>query len=87
MRVAAVQLDVNLGDVDTNLAECERLAQEASRAGAELVALPEFFSRGAVFKPEAADGIRPPIMCGSRADPDFVTPLRGYDGLNPRWRV
>lgn len=59
MRVAAVQLDVKLGDVDTNLAECERLAQEASRAGAELVALPEFFSTGAVFNPEVADGIRP----------------------------
>ena len=59
MRVAAVQLEVALGDVDRNLAECERLAREAAAAGAELVALPEFFSSGAAFLPEVAQAARP----------------------------
>src|SRR5919206_233414 len=33
MRVAAVQLEVALGDVETNLAESERLARHAAREG------------------------------------------------------
>lgn len=59
MKVAAAQLQVVLGDVDANLAECERLARAAARAGAEMVALPEFFSTGAAFHPNVVDGIRP----------------------------
>jgi predicted amidohydrolase len=55
MRVAAVQLEVALGDVERNLAECERLVRAAVREGAELVALPEFFTTGAAFLPELAD--------------------------------
>jgi predicted amidohydrolase len=58
--VAAVQLEVALGDVDRNLAECERLAREAARAGAHLIALPEFFSTGAAFLPEVARSALPP---------------------------
>lgn len=53
-RVAAVQLDVALGDVDRNLAECDRLVRGASRAGASIVALPEFFTTGAVFDEKVA---------------------------------
>jgi predicted amidohydrolase len=60
MRVAAVQLDVVLGDVERNLAESERLVREASREGAELVALPEFFTTGAAFVPELADAALAP---------------------------
>lgn len=60
MRVAAVQLEVALGDVERNLAESERLAREASRQGAELVALPEFFTSGAAFLPELAGAALPP---------------------------
>jgi predicted amidohydrolase len=59
VKVAAAQLDVVLGDVDANLAQCERLAREAARAGAEVVALPEFFSTGAAFDPKVVEGIRP----------------------------
>jgi predicted amidohydrolase len=55
MRVAAVQLEVALGDVERNLGECERLARAAAGEGAELVALPEFFTTGAAFLPELAD--------------------------------
>jgi predicted amidohydrolase len=54
MRVAAVQLEVALADVPTNLAACESLAREAARDGAEAIALPEFFTTGAAFVPELA---------------------------------
>jgi predicted amidohydrolase len=60
VRVAAVQLEVALGDVERNLAECERLAREAARGGARIVALPEFFTTGAAFLPEVAGGALPP---------------------------
>ena len=54
MRVAAVQLDVALGDVRSNLSACNALAREAAAAGAEAIALPEFFTTGAAFRPELA---------------------------------
>jgi predicted amidohydrolase len=60
VRVAAVQLEVALGDIERNLAASERLAREAARAGAELVALPEFFTTGVAFLPELADRALPP---------------------------
>lgn len=60
MRVAGVQLEVALGDVERNLAECERLARAAAAEGAELVALPEFFTTGAAFLPELAGAAVPP---------------------------
>jgi predicted amidohydrolase len=60
MRVAAVQLEVALGDVERDLAECERLAREAARQGAELVALPEFFTTGVAFVPALASAALPP---------------------------
>ena len=60
MRVAAVQLEVALADVERNLAESERLVREAARGGAELVALPEFFTTGAAFVPELRDAALAP---------------------------
>ncbi len=54
MRVAAVQLEVRLGDVEANLTTCAELALQAAAAGAELIALPEFFTTGAAFLPEVA---------------------------------
>ncbi len=60
MRVAAIQLEVALGDVAHNLAENERLIRAAAGDGAELVSLPEFFSTGVVFLPEIAEGALPP---------------------------
>jgi predicted amidohydrolase len=49
MRVAAMQLDARIADVDANLEACERLADEAGRRGAEAIALPEFFTTGVGF--------------------------------------
>jgi predicted amidohydrolase len=44
MRVAAVQLEARVADVEANLDACERLADAAGAEGAEAIALPEFFS-------------------------------------------
>lgn len=60
MRVAAVQLEARIADVDANLSACERLADEAGAAGAEAIALPEFFSTGIGFVPELVAAARPP---------------------------
>jgi predicted amidohydrolase len=60
MRVAAVQLDVTLADVPANLAACESLARDAACAGAQAIALPEFFTTGAAFLPELANAALAP---------------------------
>ena len=52
--MAAVQLEPVLGNVEANLAECERLADQAAAAGAEWIVLPEFFTTGVGFVPELA---------------------------------
>ncbi|KAB2808497.1 carbon-nitrogen hydrolase family protein [Pimelobacter simplex] len=52
IRAAAVQTEARLGDVDANLADCARLADQAVRAGATWVVLPEFFSTGIGYLPE-----------------------------------
>ncbi|GAA1821371.1 carbon-nitrogen hydrolase family protein [Planosporangium flavigriseum] len=49
VKVAAVQLEAVLADVDANLAACERLATQAGEAGAKIIALPEFFTTGIGF--------------------------------------
>jgi predicted amidohydrolase len=54
MRAAAVQLEPRIADVAANLEACERLAGEAARAGAEWIALPEFFTTGIAFDPALA---------------------------------
>jgi predicted amidohydrolase len=66
VRVGAVQLEVALGDVDRNLAESERLVREAADAGAELVALPEFFTSGAAFDERVARSALPPDGAASQ---------------------
>jgi hypothetical protein len=53
-RVAAVQLEVALADIPANLDACEALARDAAQAGAQVIALPEFFTTGAAFIPELA---------------------------------
>jgi predicted amidohydrolase len=60
MRVAAVQLEAVVADVEANLAACERLGDAAAAEGAEVIALPEFFSTGIGFVPALADAALPP---------------------------
>lgn len=57
---AAIQLEAALGDVPANLAACERLADEAGRAGATIIALPEFFTTGIGFAPPLVTAALPP---------------------------
>jgi predicted amidohydrolase len=52
LKAAAVQFQPKLGDLSTNLAKAEALAQEALGKGAKLVVLPEFFPSGLMFGPE-----------------------------------
>ncbi|HEY0403146.1 MAG TPA: carbon-nitrogen hydrolase family protein [Blastococcus sp.] len=58
-RVAAVQMQAVLGDVDANLELAERAVNAAVRDGARLVALPEFFTSGVAFLPEVAAAAQP----------------------------
>lgn len=60
MRVAAVQLEAQLADVDANLAACERLADQAGKTGAEAIVLPEFFTTGIGFDERLAAAHLPP---------------------------
>jgi deaminated glutathione amidase len=60
VRVAAVQLCAFVGDVDANLAACERLADEAGSQGAEMIALPEFFPTGIGFNEQLVNAALPP---------------------------
>lgn len=54
MRVAAVQLEAQVGDIDANLEMCAGLARRAVLEGARWVALPEFFSTGVANRPDLA---------------------------------
>jgi predicted amidohydrolase len=58
IRVAAVQMIAELGNVDANLAKAERLVRAAFERGAKWVILPEFFSSGNAFHPEMAKATR-----------------------------
>ena len=60
MRMAAIQTETIVGDIDANLAGCERLANEAAREGAQWILLPEFFTTGMGFIPALADCALPP---------------------------
>ena len=60
MRVAAVQMEARLADVDANLETCERLGDEAGREGAECIVLPEFFTTGVGFDERLADAALAP---------------------------
>ncbi len=60
MRAAAIQLEPVIGDIDVNLAACEKLADAAAVEGAEWIVLPEFFTTGVGFFPELAERSLPP---------------------------
>jgi predicted amidohydrolase len=60
MRVAAVQMEARVADVDANLEMSERLADQAGSEGAEAIVLPEFFTTGIGFVEELADAALAP---------------------------
>src|SRR3954452_1669505 len=80
MLVAAIQMEAVVADVDANLAACERLADEAGRQGAELIALPEFFSTGIGFVPELIERALPPDGEATRLLRDLARRHGAYVG-------
>jgi len=59
MRVAAIQMTAELGNVKVNLKSVKQLATNAFKEGAELVILPEFFTSAVAFHPKMLDVVRP----------------------------
>jgi len=57
-KVAAIQLATKIGDSNTNIARCERLALMATKEEARWIALPEFFTTGVSWNPEIASAIQ-----------------------------
>ncbi|ORW90253.1 hypothetical protein AWB92_20500 [Mycobacterium sp. IEC1808] len=58
IRVAAIQMLAELGNVDVNLAMARRLVRVAFERGAKLVILPELFASGNAFSPDMASTTR-----------------------------
>ena len=71
-RVAAVQLQAVLGDVEANLERAARGVGEAARAGARWVVLPEFFTSGVAFLPAVAAAAQPLDGTAVRAMRDWA---------------
>ena len=59
MRVAAVQMHALLGDVEANMRNAESKVKEATKQGAKVVVLPEFFTSGLGFHPAVMNASRP----------------------------
>lgn len=54
---AAIQLNTDIGNTEKNIAASKRLAEQACLAGAQWIALPEFFNTGISWKPELVNAI------------------------------
>ncbi len=59
VRVAALQMVPRLGNVTANLAQAERLIDEAVRRGAQWIVLPELFTSAVAFHEDMLRAIRP----------------------------
>lgn len=59
IRVAAIQMESILGDVDANLDKAQWLVRKAFQQGAKLIVLPEFFTSGMAFHPAMLNAARP----------------------------
>lgn len=49
IKVAAIQMEAELGNVQANLEKAERLVEEAASRGAEFIILPEFFTSASAY--------------------------------------
>jgi len=58
-RLAAIQISCHVGNIDANLKNVPNLIQDASKAGAEFICLPELFSTGIV--PDKMHDLAQPI--------------------------
>jgi len=59
LKVAAIQMEPQLGAVDANLAQAEQLVREAAAKQATLIMLPEMFTSAAAFHEDIIKAIRP----------------------------
>ncbi len=59
IRAAAIQMQPRLGDVAHNMAQAERLVDEAIADGADWILLPEMFTSAAAFHEDMLHAIRP----------------------------
>jgi len=62
IRVAAIQMNCQLGELDTNLTNAEKFIREAFEQNAELVILPEFFTTpgyGFSYNPKVLEAVCP----------------------------
>ncbi|MBY8966575.1 MAG: carbon-nitrogen hydrolase family protein [Algiphilus sp.] len=60
IRAAAIQLEAEVGDVAANLGRIEALVDEAARADARLIAVPEFCTSRLPFDARAHEAVLPP---------------------------
>jgi predicted amidohydrolase len=73
LKVAAVQLQAELGDVAENLRRCRELGDAAGQAGADWIVLPEFFTTGMGFVDELAGAALPPDGAGTQLLRELAT--------------
>jgi predicted amidohydrolase len=66
IRLAAIQLEPVIGEVAENLRRCRALGDEAGKAGADWIVLPEFFTTGMAFNHALADGALTPEGAGTQ---------------------
>ncbi|HUG80947.1 MAG TPA: carbon-nitrogen hydrolase family protein [Bryobacterales bacterium] len=78
IRVAAVQMEAELGEVDRNLERAERLVRRAFEQSAQWVILPEFFTSAIAFHPKMLDAARP---ADGRPLDLLVSLAREYQGV------
>src|SRR5262245_13389342 len=80
VRIAVVQMDPKLGDIERNLVSITRFARAAAGAGADIIAFPECALQGIVFSrseevlrhAEASDGPDIQRLCETAAECDAV---------------
>lgn len=58
--IAAIQLEAEIGDVSANLNKVQALSRKALEQGAEMIALPEFFTSRIAFDQRVHDAVLPP---------------------------
>src|SRR5699024_3044451 len=73
MRVAAVQLEPEPGDVAENLRRCRELGNAAAASGADWIVLPEFFTTGMGFLDSIADAALPLDGAGTQLLHELAT--------------
>lgn len=80
MIAAAIQLEPVVAAVAENLRRCRALGDEAGRAGAEWIILPEFFTTGMGFTDAMADAALPPDGAGLQLLQELATRYRATVG-------